>query len=216
MTAVSRPGWTSTSGRRPSPPSGIRSLSRLRVPIAVQGVRTPPILILASTSSSQVSGAAPKPEACSHTQESACSDPQLWPMVPRHPDTLTGVIIDLKRAGEQAIRDTRLKLGARQRRPVQRQRPQRPQRRLTAADTELPARCPLPHAGLPPELPRPRDRVRRQGAEDLLHHDRPLAQIAIDHGAPQGGRLRPLARTMRGVTYPQCPGRREVAGADEP
>ena len=58
--------------------------------MAVQGRRARPILILASTSSSQASGAAVKPAACSHTQESACSDPQLRPTVPRHPDTPTG------------------------------------------------------------------------------------------------------------------------------
>jgi 2-polyprenyl-6-methoxyphenol hydroxylase-like FAD-dependent oxidoreductase len=51
--------------------------------------RAGPTLILASTSSSHASGTAPKSAACSQTHESACSDPQLCPAVPRHPDTLT-------------------------------------------------------------------------------------------------------------------------------
>jgi len=67
----------------------IRSLLRPSAPIAVQGDSAGPTLILASTSSSHASGAPSKPSACSQIHESACSDPQLCPAVPRHPDTLT-------------------------------------------------------------------------------------------------------------------------------
>src|ERR1700722_13981899 len=89
MSAVSRPGPALTRGRRPSPPSTIRCPPTLSAPIAVHGDRAGPTLILASTRSSHASGAPPKSAACSHTHESACSDPQLLPTVPRHPDTLT-------------------------------------------------------------------------------------------------------------------------------
>ncbi|MGH3153209.1 MAG: hypothetical protein ACRDOB_21110, partial [Streptosporangiaceae bacterium] len=47
--------------------------------------------------------------------------------------------LDLEPAGEAAIGDGRLQLGARQRRAVQRRRAQRPQRRLPAGDGQVPA-----------------------------------------------------------------------------
>ena len=75
-------------GPRPTPPSMIRSPLMLSAPIAVHGDRDGPALILASTSSGHTCGAVSKPAACSHTHESACSVPQLWPRVPRHPDML--------------------------------------------------------------------------------------------------------------------------------
>ena len=41
----------------------------------------------ATASSSQASGSSSKPAACSQTQRSACSRPQLWPTVARQPTT---------------------------------------------------------------------------------------------------------------------------------
>ena len=40
-----------------------------------------------STTSSHAPGASAKPTACSQTQRSACSEPQLWPTMPRQPAT---------------------------------------------------------------------------------------------------------------------------------
>ena len=128
--------------------------------------------------------------------------------------------VDLEPAGDLAIRDGRLQLGTRQRRTVQRRRTQRPQRRLPAGDSQLPAGGVLSHRGLPAEPLRPGGSVGREGAEDLLDHGRRLIGVAIgvtiEDRAPQGYRLRPLTGAMTGVAYPQRPGGAGIASADEP
>jgi hypothetical protein len=57
------------------------------MPLATHGVTQRPARTRPSTTSSQAPGTSAKPTACSQTQRSACSAPQLWPVIPRHPAT---------------------------------------------------------------------------------------------------------------------------------
>ena len=110
--------------------------------------------------------------------------------------------VKFETAGDLAVRDDRLELGARQRRAVQRRRAQRPQRFLLTGDGQVPARMVAGHRSLAPELSRPGGRARREGGENLLDHGRLLAAVTIDDRAPQGDRLRPYPGAMPGVAYP--------------
>ncbi len=58
-------------------------------PLAIQGLSAPPTRMRAIASSIQASDSSSKPAACSQTQRSACSTPQLWPTVARQPTTST-------------------------------------------------------------------------------------------------------------------------------
>jgi hypothetical protein len=87
--ACRRPGAALTAARRPGPPSGNRSPASESAPPPSHGVTTRPSRTRATTSSSQASGASSSSAACSHTQRSACSEPQLCPTVARQPATST-------------------------------------------------------------------------------------------------------------------------------
>lgn len=121
---------------------------------------------------------------------------------PGHADTAA---VGLKHAGDLPIGDTRLELGTRQRRTVQRRGQQRPQRRLLAGDGQVPARGVLSHRGLPPEPSRPRGSAWRKVRENLLDHARRPPQVTIEDSAPQRHRFRPAAMAMPGMANPQCP-----------
>ena len=206
MAPVSRPGRALTAGCRPSPPSTIRSPSRLSAPIAVHGDRAGPTLILASTRSSHASGAPPKPAACSHTHESACSVPQLWPAVPRHPDTLTlrPSASSMPVTCPSGTLASSLVRGSGERYSAAGSNGRNGGSSLAMARSQRAACSPIA-ACPPPEPSRPRGSAWRKVRENLLDHARRPPQVTIEDSAPQRHRFRPAAMAMPGMANPQCP-----------
>ncbi len=70
----------------PRPPRRWRTPSSASIPDGTQGLTRRPSLTLAAPASNQVPGALAKPVPSSQTQRSACSVPQLWPIIPGQPE----------------------------------------------------------------------------------------------------------------------------------
>ncbi len=82
-------GDSSTRAERiaPKPPSRCRTPSSDSIPDGTQGLSREPSLTRAAPASNQVPGGSAKPVPSSQTQRSACSLPQLWPIIPGQPAT---------------------------------------------------------------------------------------------------------------------------------
>jgi hypothetical protein len=172
---AARARFTRRPGSRPPNPADPDPLfAGADCPIASQGERPGPSPIRASTSSSQASGDSPKPAACSHAPESACSDPRLWPAVPRQPDTpmvwpSIASMPEIRPSGTFASSLVRGTGG-----PCS--HPGRSGTSFAAMPSSQRAvRSPMRAADEPP---RPGRCLRRGGAENLLRHERPLRKQA--------------------------------------
>ena len=191
------------SGSRPSPPRRWRTPSSASIPDGTQGLTRRPSLTLAAPASNQVPGESAKPVPSSQTQRSACSVPQLWPIIPGQP----AIVDRASRRPPACPRRPRRGTGRRTssaaaapRRASRRAGSGRARCRRRSAATRWPtARRRRPSPPPPPA----RSRRRRRGSTPPAGTDSPLAgtvtlvargagRVAIEEREPdRAGRLLP-------------------------